>query len=81
MNDPQKFFIFNSFFQKLDLVASGAADLTVKFWNLSQGKLIKTIDQFSHWIIHLVIQDDTQNKIQRFQNKSILITMTKDNLR
>ena len=75
------FIIFFSTFQKLDLVVSGAADLTVKFWNLSTGKLIKTIDQFSHWIIHLVIQDDTQHKIQRFQNKSILITMTKDNLR
>ena len=61
-------------------MASGAADLSVKFWNLTSGELIRTIDQFSHWIIHLVLLDESQHNIQRFEHKSILITMTKDNL-
>ena len=68
------------FFQAHNVVASGAADLTVKFWQITSGKLLRTLDQFSHWIIHLVLKDPNQHQLEKFQDKCILITMTKDNL-
>ena len=73
-------FFYDFFFQKSDLLASGAADQTVKLWRLSSGILLKSLANFSHWIIHLVILDETQHKIERFLGKHVLIAMTKDNL-
>ena len=64
--------------QNLNMVVSGSADLTTKIWNLTSGKVVKTLGEFSHWVVHLVLHDASQHCLERFQGKNILITMTKD---
>ena len=59
-------------------MVSGSGDQTTKIWSLTSGKLLKTLDQFSHWVVHLVLKDATQHHLDRYANKNILIAMTKD---
>ena len=66
------------FLQELDLMVSGSADLTTKIWSLSTGKVVKSIGEFSHLVVHLVIHNSSQHSLQNFKGKNILITMTKD---
>ena len=59
-------------------MVSGSADLTTKIWSLSTGKVVKSIGEFSHWVVHLVLHNSSQHSLQNFKGKNILITMTKD---
>lgn len=38
--------------QALNMVVSGSADLTTKLWDLTSGKVVKTLGEFSHWVVH-----------------------------
>ena len=59
-------------------MVSGSADLSVKFWALSTGKVLKTIGNFSHWVVRLVLKDESQHSLENYARKNILIAMTKD---
>ena len=59
-------------------MVSGSADLSVKFWNLSNRTLVTTIEDFSHWIINLELKIASQHQIEAFKNQHILFVMTKE---
>ena len=60
------------------MIVSGSADFSVKLWNLKTQKVVKTLKDFSHWIVNLELKHSKDHEIESFESKNILFAMTKD---
>ena len=64
----------------MDLLASGSADGSTKLWQLSDGTLVRTLSNQSHWVLAAILCPSSCHRVPRFQDKHLLLSMTKDDI-
>jgi hypothetical protein len=63
-----------------DLLVSGSADCSTKLWILSSGQLLRTLSNQSHWVLSVILSPASKHRVKRFQDRHLLLTMTRDDI-
>lgn len=68
------------FSKEEDILVSGSADCSTKLWCLSTGTILKTLSNQSHWVLSLILSPASKHRVERFKDRHLLLTMTRDDI-
>jgi len=64
--------------KNLQMIASGSADKSVKFWSMTGETFIKSLSNFSHWVVKILMFARGCHEVSQHLDKNLLFSMTKD---
>jgi len=63
-----------------DVLVSGSADCSTKIWELSSGRLLKTLASQSHWVLSVIFASHLNQWVPCYKGRQLLLIMTRDDI-
>lgn len=63
-----------------DILVSGSADCSTKIWELSSGRLLKTLASQSHWVLSVIFASYINQSVPNYSGRQLLLIMTRDDI-